>query len=448
MYNDILRKRIAVEQQLNGLAYRTAPLGALCSHTVNRMVIRNNRMGALRILADWIWLFSRLFTRSGLQPAQRLCLLPNETQRGRSQFRPVQELMQPGEAAFVLVSALYKGASPAAYGRWLLQTLPALPRYIRLIRACHRRHRCFSLAHRIVLLQVMLLQTLRYEIALHRLRRLKPRKLVVDLDRGYFQAPAVLAGNALGAETITLVHGIIFPPYLYVPVIARTVYCWGSYQEHFFRAYNDPSVRYVITGNPAFRNNPEPSPAAGSNVLAGRLKNGQKVITCVSQNFSDQAQYGMIRSFCSTVSQGGTNWLGVVKAHPADQTDRLQRLLEPYPGIVLLGKETPLEQVLEVTDLFMVVNSNLAFDAVLSGKPVFFWHLDEERAGLARIFREEAGAVVLNNEHELAALLQRCTEQGIGQQIHAASLAAFAASFCAYSGGEAARLTRQTLISD
>ncbi len=449
MYNPILEKRIAVERFLNQGTYRTAPLGSLCSHTLNRMVIRNSRMPVLRILQEWIWVISRVFT-SGIQKRVRcMLLLPNLTERGKAQLNPVHQLMQPGETVLLLISELYRGATLRSYGRWFLKTTASLPGYIRLLKACNREYRCLRFTDRVLLLQVFLLQTLRYEIAHQRLKQLMPQKLVVDLDRGYFQAPLVLAGNHLGIETITLVHGIIFPPYLYVPVIARTVFCWGRFHEQFFRPYNDPAVQYVITGNPAFREAAQSREQSGCLAVTSRLKHPrQRVVTCVSQNFSDQAQYGMISAFCRSVAQMGDDWLGVVKAHPADKTEQLHALLRDYPGVVLLDKSVSLEAVMETSDMFMVVNSNVAFDAVLAGKPVFFWHIDEERSGLAGIFAEEAGAVIVKNETELAGLLRRCNEHGIGREIHAGSLAAFAGAFCAYTGEAAARLTRQYLISD
>ena len=449
MYNSILEKRIAIERFLNRGTYRAAPLGSLCSHTLNRMVIRNSRMPALRIVQDWFWVMSRVFTSAKKWSARCLLLLPNLTERGKAQLKPVHQLMQPGETALILISELYRGASPLSYGRWFLKAVSALPGYIRLLKACNREFSCFRYTDRVLLLQVILLQSLRYEIAHQRLKQLRPQQLVVDLDRGYFQAPLVLAGNHLGVETITMVHGIIFPPYLYVPVIARTVFCWGRFHEQFFRPYNDPSVQYVITGNPAFRDASDTPEKSGSAAVTSRLQHPrQRVVTCVSQNFSDQAQYAMISSFCRCVAELGDDWLGVVKAHPADKTEQLHALLRDYPGVVLLDKSVSLEEVMQVTDLFMVVNSNVAFDAVLAGKPVFFWHIDEERSGLAGIFSAEAGAVMVKNETELTGLLRRCSDKGIDREIHAGSLASFAGAFCAHTGVAAARLTRQYLISD
>jgi CDP-glycerol glycerophosphotransferase (TagB/SpsB family) len=205
----------------------------------------------------------------------------------------------------------------------------------------------------------------------------------------------------------------------------------------------------VITGNPAFRDRDALKEKPGCAAVAARLKSPrQKVITCISQNFSDQAQYSMISAFCRSVAQLDDDWLGVVKAHPADNTGQLNNLVKDYPGVLLLDKSVPLEQVLEANDLFMVVNSNVAFDAVLAGKPVFFWHIDEERSGLAGIFAEEAEAVIVKDETALTALLSRCAANGIGAEIHAGALTAFAGAFCAYTGEEAARVTRTYLISD
>jgi len=449
MYNQILEKRIAVEQFLNRGTYRTAPLGSLCSHTINRMVIRGSRQSALRILRDWSWLLSRVFTSRKAATTRCLLLLPNLTERGTAQFRPVKRLLQSGEGCLQLISDFYKGAAPVVYGRWLLITLGALPGYIRLLADCNREFTCFSFGSRMSLLQVILLQTLRFELALGRLSKSRPQKLVVDLDRGYFQAPVVLAGNQLGIETITFVHGIIFPPYLYVPVIARSVFCWGSYHEQFFRDYNNPSVRYMITGNPAFRDQRAHAARSGdAGIFSRKLRTQQRVITCVSQNFSDEAQYRMISAFCRCMTALGNDWLGVVRAHPADNMIHLSSLLKDYPTVLLSDKSVPLEQVLEDTDLFMVVNSNVAFDAVLAGKPVFFWHIDEERAGLARIFSREAGALVVKTEAELTALLSRCTAHSIDAEIHGGSLAAFAEAFCAYTGEKAAGVTYKFLVSD
>lgn len=448
MDNPLLEQRIAVEEFLNGHSYRGAPLGSLCAHTLNRLVIRNLGVSAGRILGDWAWLLSRLFTWRRPLKAAILMLQPNLTQRGTAQFTPVERLMQPGEAAFQLISDVYRGAAFGTFAGWLIRSVIALPGYFRLLSHCNRVSGCFPFRRRMSLLQVILLQTLRYDFALHRLRYSPVKKIVVDLDRGYFQAPVVLAANQLGRESITLVHGIIFPPYLYVPVIARRVFCWGHFHEQFFRRYSAPSVQYSITGNPAFRDKQKQEASPDCPAVSLRKKHpGQRVVTCVSQNFSDQAQYNMISAFCRSVTGAGGAWLGVVKAHPADKAEHLEQLLQPFPQVVLLGREAPLEQVIGITDLFLVVNSNVAFDAVLAGKPVCFWHIDDERNGLACLFTKEAAAVQVKDEAGLTSLLRRCASTDIGCEINIRQQSEFAGQFCAYTGGSAAQITRKILIS-
>lgn len=96
MFNERLARRLAIEDFLNQKSYQQVPMGALCSHTINKLIINGIHFNWKKILLEWVWIFTRVGIGSDakLKQCKHLFLLSNETERGKSQFALIQPLME------------------------------------------------------------------------------------------------------------------------------------------------------------------------------------------------------------------------------------------------------------------------------------------------------------------------------------------------------------------
>ena len=67
-------------------------------------------------------------------------------------------------------------------------------------------------------------------------------------DRNKHSSTLILAANARKIPTVTLVHGVINPPYGYAPLLAKYIFCWGKIQRDQLVSMNVNPERIKIVG--------------------------------------------------------------------------------------------------------------------------------------------------------------------------------------------------------
>lgn len=394
--HSLLVDRIEFEAALNSFAYdNSVGLGELCSHVVNRWFQEKNIVTNLGCFKSLVWTLRQSLKPRVLKSNKILYLLPNQEERTLRQYAQLEDKADISTSQFLVINDFYRFSFLIIFVKWFIN----LPRFIlRIKRVLNSDNANKALNGRALRTNSLIfpcsIQILRYKIAKYILKASHCKAVLVDLDRSSFGTPIILAARNLGISNATLVHGSVFPPYHYVPVLADKIFCWGGIHVDLFKKYTKKSVQYIVSG----------SLASAQNGELGDDKS-DKLVSLVSQNFSDDLQYSIIKQLASISKNLSNKGIKLaVKGHPADDYKRLSKVCEDS-RIYLFPKSTNLNQCINSTRVFIIVSSAFAFDALGYGIPIIFMPGKEEQSDLANLFHQEGNALVASNEQQLEDFL-------------------------------------------
>ena len=422
--------RIRTEQRLNDLKYLgQVPVGSLCCHAINRWCNNQDSYSFRSFIAALIkLLLSSLKLRKTRQIQGILFLQTNNSDRIMRMFDPFRNCKGSLTNNFTLSREFYQSICPIHVFIWMSDMLANFIYYKRKIDQILKESN--SKSSRAQIYYAFTLQTLKYTVASKTLVKSEVRSILVDLDRAADASPVILAARLLKIKTGTLVHGSIFPPNLYVPVLANKVYCWGNIHRDYLRNFSSKDVKFIITGNTAYDRHIE-----NNNIINEGRKNF--VLTFVSANYSDLAQYKVVE-FLGRINLPNY-WSIRLRAHPAEDYVNLA-IASKSNNLQVFDKSQTVEECINQTDLFIVIDSNFVFDALSFGKPTIFYASDSDHSDLPKLFEVYSNAVMIRNEIEMEKLLNRMKSlTAIYEESNYTELSLFYRQYCEDFGESAAR---------
>lgn len=384
-----LRERILFEKTLNNYSYRNeVASGQLMSHSLNRWFRNQQFISFFGFLKNIVWIFYISFKKNMILSNRRLYLLPNNEERTKRLFNPIQDIEDNEYSQFTIINNFYKGSNWLCLFKSIYGILSSLPKFYKQLSLTKKQYPIKKPVTSLVFMYI--LQCLKYDIAKDKIKRIGVKSILVDLDRSVFGAPIVLAAKNLGITNATLVHGSVLPPFLYVPVIADNIFCWGEFHKTLFSSFSTNPVNYINSGS-----------LASKKVVEKSYSIDLKNLTFVSQNFSSNEQYDVIKrlgKISKNLNEYGFNVS--VKAHPADDYNRMFQICNES-NIVLLDKKVTLEESINLTSVFLIISSTFVFDAIGAGCPVIFYDTNTGQSELSLLFKNQADALVVENENQL-----------------------------------------------
>ena len=222
--------------------------------------------------------------------------------------------------------------------------------------------------------------------------------VVIDFDRDFSTSSMVLAAKQVGVKTVTLVHGILNPPFAYVPVLADIIFCWGNYQKTQLLSYGVPEDKIVITGNPI----------AEDNKLVNELNRNDKLKRIIGVGLNPMPENKNIEMlnflFNNLVDDDHIEW--VIKLHPAMRKEHWNELIIKNNVEILDSKDITNDVFFELIDLLIVGNSGLGFEAISANVPVWVYRVSDGKSGNDGVMIEEANAPDIRIESVLKSEFQ------------------------------------------
>jgi len=217
----------------------------------------------------------------------------------------------------------------------------------------------------------------------------KIKLVVVDFDRDYRTSPMVLAAKQANVKTITLVHGVLNPPFAYVPVLADYIFCWGNYQKKQLISYGVPEDKIVITGNPIAEDNKSEKEENG--------KNKSLTIGIGLNPMPDKKNLEILKYLWSNQFSDNVDW--VIKLHPAMKKEKWDSLIPKRKVKVFDSLEITNENFFKKIDLLFISNSGLGFEAISANVPVWVFRVSKGKSGNDGVMINEANAPDVSNEN-------------------------------------------------
>lgn len=241
-----------------------------------------------------------------------------------------------------------------------------------------------------------------YQVAgsLELLRRIKPRGVVTEADRNELASCLILAARSLGIPTLTMMHGVINPPYGFTPLLADVALCWGAHQRDTMVKLGTPKERLAVTGCQRLQRGIEISrenACARMDVCSNR-----PVVLLASSAVSASIRRRLARMFCEALGER-EDLSAVVRLHPSEQLGFYQDEIAEFPTVRFLeSRPWPVGEALAVADIVVCQNSGLGNDALIGRRLVIVVDVPGDclRNGLELV--EKAGCPMVKSSEELA----------------------------------------------
>ena len=271
--------------------------------------------------------------------------------------------------------------------------------------------------------------------------------VLTEYDRSDKWAPLVLSAKALGIPTYTLMHGVTAENCLgYYPLLANTIFCWGSlWQEKFEAAGVDPA-RILLGGCPRITADLSMSPAEARALIS--LDPHRPVVVLATANYPGDCRLKLAEAFCRAV-EGISSFSSFVRLHPADRLHLYDDLARRYPAVRFVPADAyALEAVLAAADVVVVHSSSTGSDALVKGRLTVVLDVIDLPLGPGRDLVELAGCPRATTWDELRSILPRMLEDSPERRKCEQMREEYVGKFCALYGDQSARYIADRVLQD
>lgn len=206
----------------------------------------------------------------------------------------------------------------------------------------------------------------------------RPAIIVVDFDRDNRNAPMILAAKKNTINTVTLVHGVINPPYGYWPLTANEIWCWGTFQKSQLMAHGISEKQIKVVGSPIVQKI--------SKSLEEKQKSEIKTIGIGLNPMGDEYNHQLLSYLFENDDHIHFNW--VVKLHPSMVKSKWMIDLEKENVSIHESDMLSIKDFFDAIDILVVGNSGIGYEAVVNEIPIWVYSPEKEGLGHDKVMIE------------------------------------------------------------
>lgn len=364
----------------------------------------------------------------GPSPERRILLtLVHDHPRFRELVLPVAKGLGPENCNLFVSTNSGVSSSPVelnCFGReaisahfdpaeWRREIVSCFPRWRRKLREVLETRRVPGfVAPR--LLDAMLLSSQYVAACKSLLAYLRPDVVVTDFDRNSKCSGLVLGARSLGIPSVTLIHGVINPPYSYVPLLADVACCWGELSRQQLVDMGTDPERLIVTGY--HRDVTTPGTDLHEVRRRAQIADDRPVVVWASNPIETEMRRTQVRTFCRALA-GRQDIAPLVRLHPSEKLETYDREVSEFPTVQFSrASEMTVGEILGVADVVVSHNSGLGNEALIAGKPVVVLDAIDAPLGNAEPLIERAGCPHVRSAEELERVILRILRDGEWRQ--------------------------------
>jgi hypothetical protein len=318
------------------------------------------------------------------------------------------------------------------------------PVWERTIRNVLNRHKIsLKIVPRIMV--AILAQTQRIMMYGTLLDKLCPRVIITEFDRNIHSSCLILAASVRGIPTVTMLHGVINPPYGYTPILADYIFCWGEQSRQQLVLLGVPEEKIRITGCQRLTRFLDATPAA-SRLKIG-ISDGKTAVLLATSPIAAENRKKLVRDFCTALSEH-ENICAVVRLHPSEQLNFYRDEVLEYTQVIFMGsRDCSLDEAIAAVDVVVCHDSGFGNDAMVKGKPVIIFDVLPLVLGNGKDMIELGGCPRITSSVELSGCINRILFDEVYRNELEICRERYVRFFCSSFGDDAAHRTA-LLISD
>ncbi len=269
------------------------------------------------------------------------------------------------------------------------------------------------------------------------LEQIEPAVVITEYDRNLYASCLILAARSLKIPTVTMMHGVINPPYGYTPLLADRVLCWGEQQKMQFIGLGEQADRLVVTGCQRLTRTNGAEPGTARKKV--NLPPDRPLVMFASNTIYPEHRHILVRTFCMAFA-GNHQVSAIVRLHPAEKIEFYQNEITSFPQVHFLGNDAwSLDEALAAADVVVCHDSGLGNDALVKGRLVVLLDVLPVEMRNGKQLADSAKAPVARSAEDLSSVVLRIfTDSSYNKELRAAA-EQYVDFFCAAFGNDAAR---------
>lgn len=379
----------------------------------------------------FLWVLSKMFSANKLMDNIDHLLVPSEPDQQRSigMFLPVTKFLKRAQYSLTPLSDTTKGLKVRIVINWIIK-LPVL--YYQALDAFKAAGQIDSNFNKVRLQFIVdtLVHSLLIEHFEHSIKETK--SVLVDWDRQRFASLLLYAAKKKSVKTYTFIHGAIYTPSKFAPLVADYCFAWSESQSRYLQSLGIERDRLIVVGNPRFNSTLPDVSCIKQEYGIERAR----TILYASQNFPDLKTDVAIRNILSSLVDK-PHWRLLVKRHPAERKEDIEKYKKKYPEAIFLDNEIEADESLALCDFVILVSSTISIDTLVKKKNILLYNPWQEPKGIAKNLIE-AGAVQFSTIEQLDELLNKVEKEGPSLALNEKDMQLFLYDYCSFTGTESA----------
>lgn len=436
----------AFKRALNKHTILDTPFVDLNAHLVDSFSVNQHRnvKGLQYAFSKFGWVFSKLFKKKLRTTGAAILLVPIEPHKDRSMglYTPIMACMQPSQYQLAGLPQMFDAINPGVFFRWLY-ILPTIFRHVKKALNSSEAALLAPIKSRLII-----------DTAIHYLWLLQLRSffkqasfkaLLVDWDRHTLQSLIVQAANKENVTTYTFVHGAIYTPEKFVPLIASKCLAWGNSHINFFTHQGEPVNKMIKVGNTRFK---KELPSANAVFQKFGIDNSKKIILHPSQNFPDLEDHVIVKEIHQHIS-ANNHFILAVKVHPSQNNSKLIKEISGLQNLIILDASISAAEALSIASFTIIVSSTFSIDAMIAGVPVaIYTQPSAALRGIAVDLVQKANVPFLQTAKDFSTLLMGVEEKTAKTYFDMQAQQSFISDYCAYYDIDSAKRITAFLLNE
>ncbi len=269
------------------------------------------------------------------------------------------------------------------------------------------------------------------------LDHVQPTLVLTDSEHNTPWSCLILAARQRGIPTLQMMHGVIYPPYGYTPLLSDAALCWGQQQREQMVALGTEPERLVVTGCQRLRRTIH---ADGKAVRAKLELPAEGPVVILATNPMPREEWRKLFYAFGLAFQEHPAITAVVRLHASEKRAFYREEAARHPRLRLLeNQDWTVEEAMAICDVVVSHNSGLGNDALVFGRLVVLLDVLATPLNNGQTLADKAGCPVAHTGAELRQAVDRIVADADHRRELHRQAEAYVHWFCGAFEKEAAR---------
>lgn len=401
---------LSLEKSLNKILFNGVPIGGLFSKLLfgisKNDLKKFNKQKYFFVFIITSLSFKNYFSRREFGKKNTILFIRLTNRINR------KKLIDPFALAFEHICTLFSSSPTYKSNNYLFKNLPSLSfkdtvsilvQAIRLYPKVKKEFKNWNVeCDGLIIFNTLLGQLFKLNTCINIFEGSSYKLVVCDFDRNDLTNHFVLAAKKFKIKTISLLHGAIYPPYGYVPLLVDEIWCWGSLQKQLLEAMNVESKKICIVGNPVAERSFNESDYIEK--LKEEYDLQGKIVIGIALNAIGFDNNQKLVNFLLNSSDEFQAFVIFVKLYPSMTVKDLStEVIENSRIRIFEHRKYSNEIYFGLCDLLFSRGSSLSYDAIINDLPVAMIDLDdmESNKGNMEVMVEYGGCPIFGSVDKL-----------------------------------------------